>query len=408
MSQLTLDTMWLMTAAFFVFFMQAGFAMLEGGLVRTKNAVNVLMKNYIDMGFASVAFWLVGFGLMFGANPSGWFGTDQFMMRSADHWSYTQLFFQMMFAATAATIVSGALAERIRYWAYVVSAVVISSFIYAVYGSWVWGSLAGETSGWLKAMGMVDFAGSSVVHSIGGWCALAGVIVLGPRLGRFSKDGKTREISGHSLPLVALGGLILWVGWFGFNAGSLGKAGPEIGLILLNTHLSGSAGLMGAILALTVSRQPILMTKSLNGGLGGMVAVCAGVHDYEPMAAFAVGLIAGMLVVGAERLLEFLMLDDAVGAVAVHGFCGTWGTLAVAMVSRSHFLDFNQLLIQGTGALAAFVWAFSSAWVVFKVVNLWIGLRADSLAEQRGLDFTEHYEIGYPEFQQALLHRGKD
>jgi len=413
--QIALNTVWIVTAAALVFFMQAGFAMLESGMVRSKNAVNVLMKNYIDMCFGALAFWLIGYGLMFGANPTGWFGTDHFVLHQVADGEYTFLLFHMMFAATTATIVSGALAERIRYWAYVVSATVISSFIYAVYGSWVWANVDGVSQGWLSQLGFIDFAGSVVVHSIGGWCALAGVIVLGPRLGRFgreggSADGKTvtRDLPGHNLPLVALGGMILWLGWFGFNGGSTLEASASIGAIILNTHLAGAAGVIGAIAGLTLTRQPIYMTVTINGGLAGLVASCAGADAMEPAFAAVTGFIGGGLMVLGMQLLNQLRLDDPLGAIAVHGFAGVWGALAVALFVRGDYPIFQQLGIQALGAAAAFAWAFATAWVLFKLLDQVLNLRVNSMEERRGLDYVEHYEIGYPEFQQDLLHQGKE
>ena len=249
---LNLNTVWVVTAAVLVFFMQAGFALLESGSTRAKNSINVMMKNFIDVCLATLVFWTVGYGLMFGTNSTGWFGTSQFMLNQAGESDYTMLLFQSMFAATAATIVSGAIAERTKFTSYIVCAVLLCAFIYPVYGSWVWNS-----GGWLAEKGFVDFAGSTVVHSIGGWCALAAAIVIGPRLGRFDREtGEPREIPGHNLSLVALGGFILWLGWFGFNAGSTLEASQSIGLIALNTHLAACAGALGTLVFSILFRQP--------------------------------------------------------------------------------------------------------------------------------------------------------
>jgi Amt family ammonium transporter len=249
--QLSMDTVWVITAGALVFFMQAGFAFVESGMCRSKNAVNVIMKNYTDVCFGSLVFWMVGYGLMFGSNASGWFGTDRFFLQDEKPEDFGFLFFQTMFAATAVTIASGAMAERTKYWAYIAGSVVIIGLIYSVYGSWAWGSHY-EGTGWLSEMGFIDFAGSTVVHSIGGWSALAGIIVLGPRLGKFGPDGKVRNIPGHNLSSVALGGFILWLGWFGFNAGSTVAATVDIGLIALNTHLAAAAGAVGAVLMMAL------------------------------------------------------------------------------------------------------------------------------------------------------------
>lgn len=417
--QLVVNTIWVVFAASLVFFMQAGFAMLESGMVRSKNSVNVIMKNYIDMAFCALAFWLVGYGLMFGSNPTGFFGTDHFMLNDEDSWSYTLLLFQIMFAATAATIVSGALAERIRYWPYIISAILISSFIYPLFGSWAWGGNSdNQTMGWLKALGFIDFAGSSVVHAIGGWCALAGVIVLKPRLGRFDKvrkhavatisnQRKQHPMPGHNLPMVALGGFILWFGWFGFNGGGALEANANIGKIILNTHLSGAAGVFGAMLTLLIIRQPLLLTRAVNGGLGGLVAICAGCAYIEPPFAIVTGFIAGIITIFGNQLLEKLRLDDAIGAVPVHAFAGTWGTLAVGLFHSEQLFSSQQLAIQALGAGIACIWAFSTAWIMFTVLNLMIKLRVKTSEERKGLDYTEHFEVAYPEFQQDLLHSGK-
>lgn len=416
-SQITIDTVWIVTASCLVFFMQAGFAMLEAGMVRSKNAVNVIMKNYIDMCFGAIGFWLIGYGLLFGTNPTGWFGTDLFMPNFDSDWEFSFLFYQMMFAATAATIVSGALAERIRYWAYVICAVVISSLIYPIFASWVWGDYSGETSGWLKELGFIDFAGSTVVHSVGGWCALAGVIVLGPRMGRFgltktnaessdsSENSVTqRYIPGHNLTLVALGGFILWMGWFGFNGGSILAANTSIGRIVLATHLSGSAGVVGAILILVLKKQPILMATAINGGLSGLVAICASADVVSPGQAILIGLVAGMLMVQFINFLDALKLDDPLGAIAVHGVSGAWGALALPLLS----FDTDQLFVQLIGVVVAFVWAFSTSFALFWGLNQLSGIRIRKADERRGLDYTEHYEISYPEFQRELLHSGKE
>ena len=413
-----LDVVWIVIAGILVFFMQAGFAFLESGLIRSKNSVNVLMKNYVDMCFGAVVYWAIGFGLMFGRNPTGWFGTDHFFVGVADDSLYTFLFFQMMFAATAATILSGALAERIRYSAYVVSAMVVTAIIYPIFGGWVWGDMTGATQGWLRELGFIDFAGSTVVHSVGGWAALAGVIVLGPRLGRFAKkrnrsavvkNGQhVRYIAGHNLPMLALGAFILWFGFFGFNAGSTLAADVSIGKIVLNTHLSGCGGVIGAVVIFLFKRKPILISSAINGGLGGLVAVCAGADVMIPGCALLTGFIAGIIVILGMQLLEQLRLDDAVGAVSAHAFSGVWGTLAVALFNADDYFNMSQLGIQCIGVGAAFLWAFPLSWLTFTLVNKFIKLRVTSVDEQHGLDYAEHYEIGYPEFQNELLHPGKE
>ncbi len=401
-----IDLLWLVMAGSLVFFMQAGFAFLESGMARAKNTVNVVMKNYCDMCFGAVAFWLVGYGLMFGSNPSGWLGINGFAMHEGTGMGYGHLFFQMMFAATSATIVSGAIAERARFSTYIVGSVVITGVIYPVYGSWVWGSVS-DGQGWLRAMGFIDFAGSSVVHAVGGWAALAALIVVGPRLGRFGPDGKPRQILGHNLPLMSLGAFILWIGWFGFNAGSTGGLSQDLGKIALNTHLGGACGALGAIVVLVLMRRKILMTSTLNGSIAGLVGVTAGCQVMEPMYAALAGAVAGGLSVVAADMIEAMGIDDVVGAVSVHVVGGVWGTLAAGLFNHAKMFDPTQLGIQALGSLMAFVWGFGVSFVVYKVIDRVMPLRASTLDEQRGLDYTEHYELGYPEFQQAGLNRGK-
>ncbi|MBD3669458.1 MAG: ammonium transporter [Gammaproteobacteria bacterium] len=400
---LNMDTVWVAIAAALVFFMQAGFALLESGMSRAKNSVNVIMKNYVDACVGSLVYWLVGFGIMFGINHSGWFGEDHFFVNVADDFDYTFLMFQTMFAATAVTIASGAMAERTHYRAYLLGAVIITAIIYPVYGSWAWGGAYGG-SGWLADMGFIDFAGSTVVHSVGGWVALAGILVLGPRMGRFSNDGRAHPIPGHNLTSVALGGFILWLGWFGFNGGSTVAASANIGLINLNTHLSAAAGAVGALLALMAIRAPIYMTTVINGSIAGLVAITAGAATMTPPFAIITGLVGGVVVVAGERLLYLLRLDDVVGAVSVHGFAGVWGTLAAGIFKHGDMFNSTQILIQFIGISAAFLWTFPVALLMYYLLDKTVGLRADSISEQRGLDFAEHYEIGYPEFQLEKLH----
>ena len=395
--QTNMNVLWIAVCAALVFFMQAGFAMLESGMVRSKNSINVIMKNYTDMCFGALVFWIVGYGLMFGTNLNGWYGTDTFCLSDGTPWDYSVLVFQMMFAATAATIVSGALAERIRFSAYVVAAMVITGVIYPVFGSWCW-----NEGGWLNQRGFIDFAGSSVVHSVGGWCALAGLMVLGPRLGRYGDDGEVREIGGHNLPLVAFGGLILWFGWFGFNAGSTLEANDQIGGIILNTHLSGACGVVGFVLCRMLFGGKILMTDTVNGGLAGLVGITAGCATMHPTFAVVTGLIAGVVCVLATGICTKMKWDDAVGAVAVHGVCGAWGTLAAGMFFMDDVANVARMHTQLVGILACFTWTFPAALITFKTVSMVVNLRVSTTEEQRGLDFSEHHEVGYPEFQPTL------
>lgn len=395
--QTNMNVVWVAVCAALVFFMQAGFAMLESGMVRSKNSINVIMKNYTDMCFGALLFWAVGYGLMFGTSENGFWGTDKFCLSDGTAWDYSVLMFQMMFAATAATIVSGALAERIRFSAYVIAAMVITGFIYPVFGSWCW-----NADGWLAGMGFIDFAGSSVVHSVGGWCALAGLVVLGPRLGRYGEKGEVREIEGHNLPLVAFGGLILWFGWFGFNAGSTLAADDRIGPILLNTHLAGAAGVVGFVVVQLILGGKILMTHTVNGGLAGLVGITAGCATMDPNYAIVTGLIAGGVCVFATHLCTSMKWDDAVGAVAVHGVCGAWGTLAAGIFFQDDICNIARIQTQLIGIGACFMWAFPMAWLSFQSVSMLTKLRCSTVDEQRGLDFSEHHEVGYPEFQSTL------
>jgi ammonium transporter, Amt family len=390
------NTLWVVIAGAMVFLMQAGFAMLETGMVRAKNAVNVMMKNYMDLCVGTLLFWLIGYGLMFGNNPSGWVGTSLFGLASAPNWDYTLLFFQIMFAATAATIVSGAMAERTNYMAYLLGTMGITAIIYPIYGSWAWNDL-----GWLKQMGFIDFAGSTVVHSVGGWCSLAAIIMLGPRLGRFAEKGQkdpVRAMPGHNLGYVAIGGFLLWFGWFGFNGGSTLAAGTNVGHILLNTHMAGAAGAVAAMLISFITRQPILMTKAVNGSVAGLVAITAGCASMQVPYAVLTGAVGGGLSVLGVIWLEKMRLDDVVGAVSVHGLCGAWGTLAAGLFLTGNMFNLHQVIVQLIGIGSAFVWVFFSALLMYFLISKVTTLRVSTMHEQRGLDITEHGEIGYPEF----------
>jgi len=406
--RLSLDSVWVVMGGILVFFMQAGFALVESGSVRSKNTVNVLMKNYLDACLGGLVFWLVGFGLMFGVNASGWIGTSHFAPNVMDGWHWNLLFFQMMFAATATTIASGAMAERIHFIAYVVSAAVVSGLIYPVFGSWAWGSIF-DGSGWLKALGFIDFAGSSVVHSIGGWVALAGIIVLGPRLGRFGRNGQSHYLAGHNMPLMALGGFVLWLGWFGFNAASTINANVSIGRIALNTHLAACSGAVAYMLYALIRAKAILMRTTINASLGGLVGITAGCASMSPLFAVITGLVAGLLVSVLPSVMEKLKLDDVVDAVTVHGFCGAWGTLAAGLFFETDMFNSDIVLIQLLGVGVAFAWGFGIALIMFKILDKLLGgLRVSTQHEQRGLDYTEHAELSYPEFQRDVTFETDD
>ncbi|MDY6529652.1 ammonium transporter [Acinetobacter faecalis] len=400
--RISLDSVWVILGGILVFFMQAGFALVESGSVRSKNTVNVLMKNYMDACLGGLVFWLVGFGLMFGVNSTGWFGLSHFAPNDLDDWNWNLLFFQMMFAATATTIASGAMAERIHFVAYVVSAAVVSGFIYPIFGSWAWGGLF-NGDGWLKQLGFIDFAGSTVVHSMGGWVAFAGIVVLGPRLGRFGKNGQSHYLAGHNLPLVALGGFILWLAWFGFNAGSTINANVSIGRIALNTHLAACASAVAYIIYALLRGKAILIKTTINASLGGLVAITAGCASMTPIYAVITGACAGLVVSIMPYFMEKLRLDDVVDAVTVHGFCGAWGTMAAGLFLENNMFNSDILIVQALGVVSAFAWGFGVAYIVFKILDVVMGgLRVDKQHEQRGLDYTEHAELSYPEFQKDV------
>lgn len=391
----------MLLCAALVLFMQAGFALLESGMVRAKNSINVIMKNYTDLCVGVIAYWAIGFGLMFGVNSTGYLGFSHFFPSELSNTETIKLCYQIMFAATAATIVSGAVAERMRYWPYALISIFITAIIYPVYGSWAWGN-----NGWLAEIGFIDLAGSSVVHSLGGWCALAAVIVIGPRTGRYSKDGSVREIPGHNLPYVALGGFILWLGWFGFNMGSAASI-DNIGTIIINTQLAGAAGGIGALCIMVATKKPVLMTNTINGVLGGLVASCAGASILEPSYALLTGVVAGGLSVIGSHMLMSMKVDDVVGAVSVHGICGSWGTLAAGLFYAGDMFDMSRVTIQILGIFVVFIWGFGATFILLKSINKFIPLRASKLHEQRGLDFSEHYEVGYVEFQGSVTHQNK-
>ena len=393
---------WIIWGGVLVFFMQAGFALLESGSVRAKNAVNVMMKNYTDMCIGGLAFYLVGFGLMMGTNDSGFFGTDHFMPVELSNLDWALMFFQMMFAATAVTIASGAMAERVSFIGYAVAACLICLIIYPVFASWVWGGYFGGT-GWLTELGFIDFAGSTVVHSIGGWLALAGILVIGPRLGRFAPDGTPRLIAGHNMTLLALGGFILWFGWFGFNAGSTLSITGNIGLIAVNTFVAAVSAVVSYMIISRVLDKAILLSDSVNASLIGLVSITAGCATTTPVFAIIIGAIASVVYILATQALLKLKIDDVVSAVAVHGFGGAWGTLAAGLFYSGDLFNLSRLGVQALGVGVALAWALGLGLVMYKLIDMTFGLKASRLHEQRGLDYTEHAEIGYPEFQKQMF-----
>lgn len=402
------DYVWTLIAAALVFFMQAGFAMVETGLTRAKNAINIMMKNLMDFCVGSIAFWAIGFGLMFGVTTTGWFGTTGFFLSDyssgGDPWVLAFWMFQVVFAATAATIVSGAMAERTKFSGYLIYSVIISAFIYPIFGSWVWGGLF-NGKGWLESLGFIDFAGSTAVHSVGGWSALAGAIVLGPRIGKYTKDGRIKPILGHNMPLAALGVFILWMGWFGFNPGSTTAANKDIAMIFVNTNLAAAAG---AIFAMTVSwikfgKPEVGM--SLNGALAGLVAITSPCATVSPLSSVIIGSVAGTIVVFSVLFFDKIRVDDPVGAISVHGVCGAWGTLSAGIFNMGG-TSLNIIGVQVLGIAACFLWVFPTVYLLFRLIDKTIGLRVSPQEELEGLDSVEHGGNAYPDFEVISSHGG--
>ncbi|MCO4764321.1 MAG: ammonium transporter [Myxococcales bacterium] len=404
-----LDTLWVLLAAVLVFFMQAGFGMLEAGLIRAKNAANVLMKNVMDFSFAALGFFAFGYAIMFGGDgalvgDSGWFLIDA---KSAADGVPVEVFwlFQAVFAGTAATIVSGSVAERFRFKSYMVVSFIVTAFLYPVVGHWVWGG------GWLSAMNFHDFAGSTVVHAVGGSFALVAAWMVGPRLGYFRKDGSASPIPGHSLPLATLGVFILWVGWYGFNAGStLSMSDPEtVGRVAINTTLAPAGGAMSAMIIAWFRFGKPDLTIALNGVLGGLVGITAPCAVVSPVSSLVIGIVAGAVVVFGVDLLNRAKIDDPVGAIPVHGMCGVFGTLAVGIWGQKALgapLDgllmgggASQLGVQALGTASCVGFALVSAFILLKAVEMTMGLRVEEATELRGLDVDEHGLEAYGGFQ---------
>lgn len=416
-NRVAIDTLWTLVAAFLVFFMQAGFAMVEAGFTRAKNAVNILAKNIMDMSVGALVFFGVGFGVMFGSSHAGGFiGWGGMLLSNAvpgvSDWTFTFFLFQTVFAATAATIVSGAMAERTQFKAYLLYSAAICILIYPVSGHWAWASLLGVegASGWLESLGFMDFAGSTVVHSVGGWVGLAGAIVLGPRIGKYTRDGISKPILGHNMPLAALGVFILWFGWFGFNPGST-TAGTDLSIarIAVTTCLAACAGTIGGLYTSWFRSGKPDLAMALNGALAGLVAITAPCANVSPLSSIVIGLIAGVLVVFSVIFIDHVLkIDDPVGAVSVHGVCGLWGTLACGLFAQEAYGGVNGLFfggglkllgVQALGAGSVFLWAFGVGMIVFKVLDASIGLRVTREEEIKGLDLGEHGVESYAGFQ---------
>ena len=396
--------MWITIAGFLVFFMHAGFTLVEAGFTQSKNAVNIAMKNLMAISVGTIVYWLIGYSLMYGETTNGFFRWSGFFTETAPH----ELFFQTMFAATCATIVSGAVAGRTKYSVFAIFAVVITGFIYPIAGGWEW-----NTDGWLNSADFmptefIDLAGSSIVHAVGGWAALVGAYMVGPRLGKYVK-GKVEAIPGHNKVLATLGVMALWFGWFGFNGGSQLAWGGDNTVaattIVLLTNLSAAAGAVGALFTTWVWYGKPDIVQTLNGALAGLVSITAGAANMDPYGAFFAGLIGGIIVVFAIEFIEKkLKIDDAIGASSVHGVVGVWGTLVIGLWgidSKGGIGLFNgggteQLISQLIGALAYTFWAAVLAYIFFYILKISIGLRVTKEEEIEGLDIAEHGIRAYP------------
>ncbi|MTI80356.1 MAG: ammonium transporter [Firmicutes bacterium] len=392
----SIDTLWVLISAFLVFFMQAGFGMLEAGLIQTKNTANIVMKNLMDFAAGTFVFWLVGFGLMYGVDKLSIIGVPSLgVSGSFEHLGLSIpleafVLFQTVFATTAATIVSGALAGRIKFFAYIIVAVFISAIGYPVIGHWVWGG------GWLQNLGMIDFAGSTVVHSVGGWAALVGAYVIGPRIGKYNEDGSVNDIPGSNIVFVALGVFILWFGWFGFNGGStLSGTTPTIATIAINTNLAAATGAIFAMITARIQSGKVNVTGTLNGALAGLVGITAGCAAVNSVGAIVIGSMAGALSIVASRFIECkLKIDDPVGAVTVHGVCGAFGTVMVGVFAIDGGLLYNGgtelLLTQLIGVAAVFIWTCVASFILFTIADKLFTLRVSKEEEEQGLDASEH------------------
>jgi len=412
--EVSVNFTWTLVAGFLVFFMQAGFAFLGAGLIRAKNTLNYLTKSYMDFSAGALSFWAFGFALMFGgsfaapglAEGNGWVGFSGFFLSGAAYDVHTALFwtFEMMFAATAATIVAGAVAERLKFQAYLLYSFIVCALIYPLFGHWIWGG------GWLAQLpwgsGAKDFAGSSVVHAVGGLVALAGAYMVGPRIGKFNSDGTPNPIPGHNLVYVVIGTFILFFGWFGFNSGStLAATDLRISIIAVNTFLAGAVGAVVVIYLtyFTSGKADILL--ACNGALAGLVAITAGCAYVPPWAAVVIGIIAGLLMRLSVWFVEFkLKVDDPVGAVSVHATNGLWGTLAVGLFADGTYGGVKGLLVGETGQLLAqaiacgtvLVWSLGTGLLTFWLLKHTIGIRVSEEEELQGLDVLEHGIECYP------------
>jgi Amt family ammonium transporter len=397
----TVNNTWMLISTFLVFIMHLGFASLEAGLTQSKNTVNILFKNVSIIAIGILTYAICGFNLMYPGEFNGYFGFAGFGITSpigsaglidyADgaYTYFTDFIFQAMFAATAATIVSGAVAERIKLSSFLIFSTVYVAIIYPVAGSWKWGA------GWLDQLGFYDFAGSTLVHSVGGWAALVGAILVGSRIGKYGQNGRIKPILGHNMPLATIGVFLLWFGWYGFNGGSVLSADPGgVSLVFVTTTLAAAAGIIGAMItSWYVSKKPDL-SMILNGSLAGLVGITAGADVISPMNSVLVGFIAGVIVVLSVIQLDKLKIDDPVGAISVHLVCGIWGTLAVGVFSAEHSLS-----VQALGVVAYGLFCLIGSALIFTVLKYSIGLRVSEDEEIIGLDIGEHDMESYAGFQ---------
>ncbi len=410
---LALTFVWMLITGSMVFFMQAGFALVEAGFTRAKNMINVLTKNFMDFCIGGIAFFVFGFAIMYGKDLGGFIGSDGFFM-SGDFYDVSvslSWFFQMVFAATAATIVSGAMAERTRISAYLAYSFLISALIYPISGHWIWGG------GWLSQMGFHDFAGSGVVHMIGGLVGLAGAYMVGPRIGKFNADGTPNKFQPTNVVFVVIGGMILFFGWFGFNPGStLNGTDLRMSVIAMNTFLAGCAGATTVIYARLVRTGKADGVGAVNGSLAGLVAITAGCAVVPPWAAIVIGILAGFVLMWGESFIEkTLKVDDPVGAVTVHGICGFFGVLMVGVFADGTYGgvsgliagNFTQIGVQALGAVALAVWALGMGLLIFWFIKVSIGLRASDEEQMLGLDITEHgHSVYEPELMPQVAAKG--
>ncbi len=404
-----LDTVWVLLGAFLVFFMQAGFGMVEAGFIRAKNTCNILTKNFLDFCMASLGFFIIGYALMFGEG-NGFAGWSGWCLMGLDPVAngvplYAFWLFQAAFCGAAATIVAGGMAERMKFPAYLIYSFIISAFIYPIVGHWVWGG------GWLAKMNFADFAGSTVVHTVGGVAALIGTCMLKPRVGKYAVDGKANALAGHNIPLASLGVFILWFGWFGFNAGSTLSVddGSLIGRIAINTNLAAAMGGIAAMVTVWKRFGKPDLSMAMNGALAGLVAVTAPCAYVDPWAAIVIGASAGYIVIRGVEILDKLHIDDPVGAFPVHGMCGIWGTICVGIFGKASLGLANdgfvysgnpmQLGIQMVGVVGTVAFIVIGMGIVFKLIDMTVGLRVSREEELRGLDIGEHGMEAYGGFQ---------